>query len=184
MKRFIPIAFLLFAVSVFGASGPPMFSAILTIGSDRQFVLTDAEGRASPYLRIGGTFNGFTLKAYDSKEGALELERDGHTLRISLVADARINAKSQDERHIVENLVAKLPALGLFTDESGKQFLAMGRRAHLQIGDKITVHYQDAERELQLVALDKTTFTVRYNDEEYRSAFVQPKADRPTSTVP
>lgn len=153
----------------------PQFNAILKIGSDQQFVLTDASGQASSYLRVGGSFKGYTIKAYDPKTDLLEVEHEGASLRLPLVADARVKATEHSDRHMIEVLLGKLPAFGVSVDASGKKILAMGRRGHLAVGDKFTVHYQDKDYELQLVAFDEAKYTVRSGEEEYSTLIVPSK---------
>jgi len=45
-------------------------------------VLVDGDGKASSFLQVGESFAGYKLKAYDAKEAALDLERDGKVTRI------------------------------------------------------------------------------------------------------
>lgn len=66
----------------------PVFNATLTVGKEHRFVLVDAQGKASAFLRLGESFAGYVLKAYDPATGLLELERDGQSVRVALVADA------------------------------------------------------------------------------------------------
>src|SRR5687768_13155499 len=78
------------AIALRAADALPLFNATLTVGKEHRFVLVDATGKASSFLRLGEKFDGYTLKSYDAKEGALELERDGKTSRVMLVADAAV----------------------------------------------------------------------------------------------
>jgi hypothetical protein len=70
------------------ASDVPAFNATLTIGKENRFVLVSPAGKASSWLKLGDTFEGYKLKKFDAKEPALELERDGEVTRIVLVSDA------------------------------------------------------------------------------------------------
>jgi hypothetical protein len=87
--RLIVLTFLA-AVTLRGAEALPLFNATLTVGKEHRFVLVDSKGKASPFLSLGESFSGYTLKSYDAKAGALELERDGHVSRVSLVSDASV----------------------------------------------------------------------------------------------
>jgi uncharacterized protein len=77
----------LLAAGVWAASAVPIFNATLTVGKEHRFVLVDAEGKASSFLRLGESFAGYLLKGYDPVSGLLELERDGQRVRVALVAD-------------------------------------------------------------------------------------------------
>lgn len=95
MKLRLTLLALASAVALHAADALPLFNATLTVGKEHRFVLVDANGKASSFLRLGEKFGGYTLKAYDAKEGALELERDGKVSRVTLVADAAVaNAPS------------------------------------------------------------------------------------------
>jgi uncharacterized protein len=80
------------AIALRAADALPQFNATLTVGKEHRFVLVDATGKASSFLRLGEKFDGYTLKAYDPKTGALELERDGKVSRVTLVADAAVGS--------------------------------------------------------------------------------------------
>jgi uncharacterized protein len=90
MKCFLVFLALASALAVRAADSLPLFNATLTVGKEHRFVLVDANGKASSFLRLGEKFDGYTLKSYDAKEGALELERNGKTSRVMLVADAAV----------------------------------------------------------------------------------------------
>ena len=72
------------------ASDLPVFNATLTIGKQHRFVLVSAAGKTSGFISLGDTFEGYKLKAYDSKASALDLEHDGKTVTITLAADAAV----------------------------------------------------------------------------------------------
>jgi uncharacterized protein len=94
MKRLLALAAAaLFAATVHAADQLPLFNATLTVGKDHRFILiAQPEGKSSGWLRLGETFAGYTLKAYDAKANALEVERDGKVSRIAIVADAATGA--------------------------------------------------------------------------------------------
>lgn len=76
------------AVALRAADALPLFNATLTMGREHRFVLIDSAGKTSPFLALGESFAGYTLKAYEARTGVLELERDGQVSRVTLVADA------------------------------------------------------------------------------------------------
>ena len=80
------------AVALRAADALPLFNATLTVGKEHRFVLVDANGKASSFLRLGEKFDGYLLKSYDAKDGALELERDGKVSRVTLVSDAAVTS--------------------------------------------------------------------------------------------
>jgi hypothetical protein len=89
MKTRILLLAFLGAMSLSAAEkGAPLFNAILSMGKEHRFVLTDGQGKTSTFLALGEAFDGFTLKSYEQKSGVLELERDGRIHRVNLVADA------------------------------------------------------------------------------------------------
>jgi hypothetical protein len=87
--RLLCLAFLT-AVSLHAAGGLPAFNAIMTMGKEHRFVLVSDEGKTSSWLKIGGTFEGVTIKGYDEASGGLDLERDGKVTRVRIVADAAV----------------------------------------------------------------------------------------------
>jgi hypothetical protein len=79
------------SMSAFAADSTPVFNAMLTVGQEHRFVLvSQPEGKASSFLRLGETFDGYVLKAYEVKTGTLDLERGGKVTPVTLVADAAI----------------------------------------------------------------------------------------------
>ncbi|MSU47845.1 MAG: DUF2059 domain-containing protein [Opitutus sp.] len=88
MKFRLILVVLAVAIRLHATDAPPLFNATLTVGKEHRFVLIDGNGKASSFLSLGESFAGYTLKAYDAKAGALDLERDGKISRVALVADA------------------------------------------------------------------------------------------------
>lgn len=89
LARFVLVAALLLA-PLHAADQVPQFNATLTVGKEHRFVLISAAGKSSSFLRLGESFEGYDLKAYDAKTGELTLEKDGKESRITLMADAAI----------------------------------------------------------------------------------------------
>jgi hypothetical protein len=68
------------------------------------------------------------------------------------------------EHEILESLAAKLPTTGTMIF-NGEPLLLLSR-GRVKVGDKFTVAYNGQDYELELVAIDRTTFTLRYHGEE------------------
>ena len=68
------------------------------------------------------------------------------------------------EREILETLAAKLPTTGSIIF-NGEPLLLLARN-RVKIGDKFTVAFNGQDYELELVAIDRITFTLRYHGEE------------------
>ena len=77
MKLRLALIALSSAVVLRAADTLPIFNATLTTGNEHRFVLVDAEGKASSFLKVGESFAGYKLEAYDPKEAVLDLERGG-----------------------------------------------------------------------------------------------------------
>lgn len=73
-------------------------------------------------------------------------------------------ARPQGEREILESLAAKLPTTGMM-DFNGERLLLLSR-GRVKVGDKFTVTYNGQDYELEVAAIDRTTFTLRYHGEE------------------
>lgn len=69
------------------------------------------------------------------------------------------------DRAILEELAQRIPSTGTLTPADGKTLLVVGRN-RLKVGDVFTVTYNNQDYDLELVAIDRTTFTLRYRNEE------------------
>jgi hypothetical protein len=69
------------------------------------------------------------------------------------------------DREILESLAAQLMPTGTITSFDGMPLLIMGSK-RFQIGTRFTVTYNNQDYELELVAIDRTTFTLRYRGEQ------------------
>jgi hypothetical protein len=74
--------------SAYAADTLPVFNATLTVGKESRFVLIGHDGKASSFLQIGDTFEGYTIKSYDAKAATLTLEKDGRSSEVALASDA------------------------------------------------------------------------------------------------
>src|SRR6185369_2805731 len=91
MKKVLGLCLgLLTAAAAFSADALPVFNATLTMGKQNRFVLIGADGKPSSWLQLGDQFEGYTLKAYDAKSEALDLERDGKVTQVKLASDATV----------------------------------------------------------------------------------------------
>jgi hypothetical protein len=90
MKLRLIILALASSLALRAADTLPLFNATLATGRETRFLLVSPAGKTSPWLKVGDTFEGYALKAYDAKAAALDLEREGKTTRITLVADAAV----------------------------------------------------------------------------------------------
>src|SRR4051812_10926598 len=94
LRQFIP-AFLLAALALSlpnalrAADDLPIFNATLTVGKEHRFILV-VGSKTSAFLKVGDTFEGYAVKAYDPKAAALALEKDGKKLKVPLASDAGV----------------------------------------------------------------------------------------------
>lgn len=68
------------------------------------------------------------------------------------------------DREILETLAARLVPSGTF-DFRGSPQLVIGQK-RFQVGTKFVVSFNNEDYELELVSIDRTTFTLRYRGEE------------------
>ena len=87
MKLRLFILALASTLALRAADAVPIFNATLTVGKEHRFILV-AGSKTSSFLKLGESFEGYALKAYDAKTSTLDLEHDGKTVRITLAADA------------------------------------------------------------------------------------------------
>lgn len=69
------------------------------------------------------------------------------------------------DRDILEALALRIPSTGTVTTREGTTQLVVGRN-RLQVGNVFTVTYNNQDYDLELIAIDRTTFTLRYRNEE------------------
>ena len=74
-------------------------------------------------------------------------------------------AQQPGDHEILETLAAKLPATGTIIFQ-GEPLLTLGGASRVHITDRFTVTYNGQDYELELVAIDRTTFTLRYHSAE------------------
>lgn len=69
------------------------------------------------------------------------------------------------DREILEKLANRMPPAATFVRD-GKPILVMGRD-RFEVGTRFIVTFENQDYELELVSIDRTTFTLRYRSEEY-----------------
>jgi hypothetical protein len=93
MKLRLFILALASSLALRAADAVPLFNATLTMGKEHRFVLVSEAGKSSSWLKLGDTFEGYTIKAFDAPTSTLDLEHAGKTVRVKIVGDAAtINA--------------------------------------------------------------------------------------------
>jgi hypothetical protein len=100
--------------------------------------------------------------------GTLAFEKpDGSETRENPAAAASTAtaAAPETDREALAAVAAKIPTTGTII-RGGKPLLISGTN-RIEVGSRFTVVYNGQEYELELVAIDRTTFTVRYKGEEY-----------------
>jgi hypothetical protein len=126
----------------------PLFNATLSIGRDHRFVLVNAQGESSGFLAIGQAFAGYTIKAYDAKAAALDLERDGQVTRVTLVADAKVQHKdAEPARATLSDAQAVLTAMNF--EQMMEKTMAGVRKQQVAMVDRMMGQMlpQGADRE-------------------------------------
>ena len=112
MKLRLTFLALVSALALSAADALPVFNAMLTMGKESQFVLVDAAGKTSGFIKLGQSFAGYQLKAYDAKSGMLEVERDGKVSKLALATDAAVrHADAAPARATVADAEALLTAM-------------------------------------------------------------------------
>jgi hypothetical protein len=69
------------------------------------------------------------------------------------------------DRETLEMLAMRIPSSGTIIRDGKPQLVVAGGK-RLEVGAKFTVTFNDQDYELELVAIDRTTFTLRYRNEE------------------
>jgi len=82
----------------------------------------------------------------------------------SAAASSTVVSGPATDREVIEALALRLNPSGTFILR-GKPLLIIDRN-RFEIGTKFIVTYEERDYELQLVSIDRTTFTLRYRGEE------------------
>lgn len=146
-----PIAACL-ALALFGvaAADPlPVLNAALAVGKEDRFVLVSADGRASSWLRLGDSFDGYALKAYDRRTAALRVEKDGAVCDLVLAAESMSSndAPNRGDSRLVAEATAVLDAMNFermveraMKGVKQQQVAAITRESGTQGGDREAVY--------------------------------------------
>jgi hypothetical protein len=158
MRKILPLLLAFFtATALSAADSVPLFNATLTIGKEHRFVLANATGKTSGFLRIGESFEGHKIKAYDAKSGVLEVERDGKTVKLTIVGDAAtVNAPSAT-RATLADANAVLQAMN-FEQMLDKTLAGLGKQqgdAMGQMTNRMLPPGADEETKAAVVAFQK-----------------------------
>ena len=78
--------------------------------------------------------------------------------------DGPAQTASHGDREILELLAARLTPSGTFIFNEKPLLVISGKR--FEVGTRFTVAYDGRDYELELTAIDRTTFTLRYRGEE------------------
>jgi hypothetical protein len=114
----------------------PIFNATLTVGKEHRFILVSGS-KTSPFLKLGESFEGYALKAFDAKTSTLDLERDGKIARVTLAADAAVENGSAASTVPVHATIADAAALmnKMHLDDVLQRTVDMQRKA---IGNSVS----------------------------------------------
>lgn len=104
--------FLAIAAALRAAETLPVFNATLTVGKEHRFVLVSPQGKASGFLALGESFDGYKLKSYDPKAAVLEVEKDGKVSPLTITADAAVvNTPAAATKATIDDAKAVLTAM-------------------------------------------------------------------------
>lgn len=157
MKLRLALLSLVSAVALHAADTLPLFNAVLTTGKEHRFVLVGVSGKASAFLQIGESFDGYKIKAYDAKASTLEIEREGKTSKIALVADAATTNAPASTRATVADATAVLTAMN-FEQMLDKTMAGVRKQQGAAMGqmmDRMLPPGADPEVKEAVVALQK-----------------------------
>ncbi|MCR6654497.1 MAG: hypothetical protein NVV63_01515 [Opitutus sp.] len=79
-------------------------------------------------------------------------------------AAAQAQARPGTDRELLNLIASKISPSGTLI--LGDQSLLIFGKKRLRVGDRLTVTYEEQDYTLDLVAIDRTTFTLRYNQDE------------------
>ena len=84
-------------------------------------------------------------------------------------ADSARPVAPASDRAVLERVAALIPARGVIVLR-GKPILTVEGGKRFEIGSTFTVSYDDQDYDLEVIAIDRTTFTLRYRGEEITRA--------------
>lgn len=75
-------------------------------------------------------------------------------------------AAANADREVLESLAPRIQPTGTLTGRDGKPMLTFPDARRVRVGEGFIVTDKDQNYELQIVSIDRTTFTLRYRNEE------------------
>lgn len=87
-RIFLVACFALTALSTSAEEASPdvLLRGVLNLGSSQMFSLSEPGGTGSKWVKVGQSFNDYTVVAYDTKTQVLSLEKEGTGISLSLEA--------------------------------------------------------------------------------------------------
>lgn len=153
MKFRLLVLALASAFVLHAADTTPLFNATLTVGKEHRFVLVSPAGKTSQFLRLGDSFEGYTLKAYDPKAAALDLEREGKTIRVTLVSDAAVgNAPLASTPATIADAAAVMSKIHI--EDLLERSIAQQKKMFTTQIDRIGANFPNADKD-DVAALQK-----------------------------
>lgn len=167
MNPRLPIIVFLASAAAASAAAPKPASDIATPEHRRAIVQTAdrlAHPGALPALPADLT-NPFSPANFDKPDPSEAHDKAPAPGRVAAAETAAAPAQPVTDRELLAAVAAKIPTTGTII-LNGTPLLVSGTN-RLQVGSSFTVVYNGQEYELQLVAIDRTTFTLRYKGEEF-----------------
>ena len=133
----------------------------------RQAVVTNAEKVAqkkAPAPLPGDLISPFNPPDFDKPEGSDSAQRPGTATPANTPPVPAQPAVPVGDREILQALAAQLTPTGTIQIGDAPR-LVMGSK-RFEVGTRFTVTFNGQDYELELVAIDRTTFTLRYRGEE------------------
>ena len=143
MKFRLCVLLLISVLPLRAADSLPLFNATLTTGRETRFLLVSPLGKTSPWLKVGDTFEGYLIEAYDAKGATLDIEREGKTTRIALVDEAAVtNAPAASTPATLADAVALLNKIHI--DDLLERSIAQQRKTITASIDRIGTSFPNA----------------------------------------
>ncbi len=97
--------------------------------------------------------------------GQADADERAAVLAAAKAAHQTAATRAPNDRELLETIASKIVTYGTIITPSGEPVLSLGKK-YVKIGTKFTVTYSGVDYPLELTAIDRTTFTLRYNREE------------------
>ena len=174
-STFLPFRGLLFVLMLPAFSFAAKSTPDLVSPSKRQMTVKLADGfvhRASPpavNTELPSPFNPPDFEKADPAQTPPNMASGGRATITSPSGIASAPAKNvapASDRSILEAVAAKIPVTGTIVGRDGKPILTGTGGKKFYVGSTFTVTDGAQDYELEVVAIDRTTFTLRYRGEE------------------